>query len=288
MKNNNIHPTAIVEDGAVLGNNITLEPYAVIKKHVTLEDGVCIKSHVYLDGYTTIGEGTTIYPFACIGTKTQDLKYKGEKTFVKIGKRCEIRECVTINSSCQEGSTVKIGDECLIMAYCHIAHNCEVGNRVIMSNNATLAGHVIVEDHVIIAGMTPVHQFSRIGAHAFVGGMSRVTHDVPPYTIGAGIPYKFGGLNLVGLKRKGFTLETRVALSKAFKILYRSGLSVEAALEKIEAEVDLCPEVRHFVDFCKATKRGLIGLQNCVKNDEDMEHFEEEKPLSSAGGCKRG
>ena len=137
-------------------------------------------------------------------------------------QKLRIREFVTINSSCQENSVVEIGDSCLIMAYCHVAHNCIVGNRVIMSNNATLAGHVTVEDCAIIGGMTPIHQFVRIGRYAMVGGMSRVTHDIPPYTIGAGIPYKFGGLNIIGLKRHGFPLETRRELSKAFKLLYRS------------------------------------------------------------------
>ena len=196
---------------------------------LSLEDGVTIKSHAYIDGYTTIGAGTTIYPGASIGTKTQDLKYRGEKTFVKIGKNCDIREFVTINSSCQENSVVEVGDHCLIMAYCHVAHNCKVGNRVIMSNNATLAGHVTVEDCAIIGGMTPIHQFVRIGRYAMVGGMSRVTHDIPPYTIGAGIPYKFGGLNIIGLKRHGFPLEIRRELSRAFKLLYRSHLQIEEA-----------------------------------------------------------
>src|SRR5690606_37728245 len=157
-----IHPQAVIEPGAKIGNNVTVEPFAVVKKTVTLEDDVVIKSHAYIDGYTTIGEGTVIWPGASIGTKTQDLKYRGEKTFVVIGKRCEIREFVTINSSSQENSTVRIGDHCLIMAYCHIAHHCELGNRVIMSNCAMLAGHVTIEDCAIIGGMTPVHQFSRI------------------------------------------------------------------------------------------------------------------------------
>ncbi len=167
--------------------------------HVVLEDYVTIKSHAYMMGIRQWGRNNDL-SLSSIGTKTQDLKYRGEKTFVKIGKRCDIREFVTINSSCQENTTVEIGDNCLIMAYCHVAHNCTVGNHVIMSNNATLAGHVTVEDYAIIGGLTPIHQFVRIGRYAMVGGLSRVTHDIPPYTIGAGIPYKFGGLNIVGLK----------------------------------------------------------------------------------------
>lgn len=272
----NIHPTAVIESGAIIGSNVTVEPYAVIKSNVTLEDNVTIKSHAYIDGFTTIGEGTVIYPSASIGTKTQDLKFRGEKTFVKIGKNCEIREFVTINSSCQENSTVQVGDNCLIMAYCHIAHNCIVGNRVIMSNNATLAGHVIVEDCATIGGMTPIHQFSRIGCYAFVGGMSRVTHDIPPYTIGAGIPYKFGGLNLIGLKRHGFSLQTRLELSKAFKIMYRSNLTMDQALAKIENELTPSPEISHWVHFCRTSKRGILGLQGITIADEEFEHLEEE------------
>ncbi len=268
MTDKQIHPSAIIEKGAQIGKNVTIEPYAIIKENVILEDNVTIKSHAYIDGHTTIGSGTTIYPGASIGTKTQDLKFRGEKTFVKIGKNCQIREFVTINSSCMENTVVSVGDDCLIMAYCHVAHNCEVGNRVIMSNNATLAGHVIVEDNAIIGGMTPIHQFTRIGTYSFVGGMSRVTHDIPPYTLGGGIPYKFGGLNLVGLKRNGFPLATRQALSQAFKFLYRSNLNLEEALEKIEKEVPLIPEVLHMVKFCRTSKRGLLGLQGITGNQE--------------------
>lgn len=264
-----IHPTAIIEDGAILGSGVTIEPYAIVKSNVVLEDNVVIKSHAYIDGYTTIGEGTVIYPSACIGTKTQDLKFRGEKTFVKIGKNCEIREFVTINSSCEENSVVSVGDNCLIMAYCHVAHNCEVGNRVIMSNNATLAGHVTVEDFAIIGGLTPIHQFVRIGRHAMVGGMSRVTHDVSPYTIGGGIPFKLGGLNMIGLKRHGYGLQTRLELSKVFKLLYRSKLSFEEALNQIENEVEMIPEVRHWIDFCRKSKRGLLGMQSMSDSDSD-------------------
>jgi len=282
MKNssNQIHPTAVVAPGVAIGNNVVIEPYAVINSpHVVLEDGVIIKSHVYIDGYTTIGAGTTIYPGASIGNKTQDLKYRGEKTFVKIGKNCDIREYVTINSSCQENSVVEVGDHCLIMAYCHVAHNCVVGNRVIMSNNATLAGHVTVEDCAIIGGMTPIHQFVRIGRYAMVGGMSRVTHDIPPYTIGAGIPFKFGGLNIIGLKRHGFPLDIRRELSRAFKLLYRSNLHMDDALRLIEKECKPCAEIQHFVQFCRKTKRGLMCLQGA---EEELPQFEEEEDAEPA------
>lgn len=277
MSQSNIHPTAIIESGAKIGKNVTIEAYAIIKKNVTLEDRVVIKSHAYIDGYTTIGEGTIVWPSASIGTKTQDLKFKGEKTFVVIGKYCEIREFVTINSSCKEGSVVSIGDGCLIMAYCHIAHNCQIGNQVIMANNAMLAGHVIVEDHAIIGGMTPVHQFARIGQYAMVGGFSRITHDVPPYTIGAGTPYKLGGLNLVGLKRHGFSLEDRRALSRAFKITYRAKLRLSPALDRIQREIEPTAHVQNWVNFCRNSQRGLIGFQQSVQQlvEEDFDELEE-------------
>lgn len=272
----NIHPNAVIEKGAQIGENVTVEAFAVIKSNVKIEKNAIIKSHAYIDGNTTIGEGTVIWPSASIGTKTQDLKFRGEKTFVVIGKNCEIREFATINSSCQENSVVKVGDNCLIMAYCHVAHNCEIGNRVIMANNAMLAGHVVIEDYAIIGGMTPVHQFSRIGRYSMVGGFSRITHDVPPYTLGAGAPYRLGGLNMIGLKRHGFSIDVRRALTKAFKLTYRSGLRLSEAIKAIESEVEMNPHIQHWLDFCRNSKRGLIGLQGITHEpQEDFEAFEE-------------
>lgn len=265
MAKSNIHPTAIIEPGAKIGENVTIEPYVIVKSTVKIEDGVTLKAHAYVDGNTTIGSNTTIWPFVSIGTKTQDLKYRGEKTYVVIGRNTEIREFTTINSSTCEGSTVRVGDYCLIMASCHIAHHCEVGNHVIMSNNSLLAGHVIVEDYAIIGGMTPIHQFTRIGCHAMVGGMSRVTLDVPPYTIGGGIPYCLGGINRIGLKRRQFAFEARQALAHAYRLVYRSRLHLDEALECIEKELPPLPEVCHFVKFCRETKRGLIGMQGIHK-----------------------
>lgn len=270
----NIHPAAIIEEGAQIGNDVTIEPYAVIKKNVKLHDKVTIKSHAYIDGNTTIGEGTTIWPSASIGTQTQDLKFHGETTYVEIGKNCNIREFVTINSSCQEGSVVKIGDNCLIMAYCHVAHNCELANNVIMANNAMLAGHVVVEDFAIIGGMTPVHQHVRIGKYAMVGGFSRITHDVPPFTIGAGYPYKLGGLNLVGLKRHKFPIEERKNLTKAFRLTYRSGLHLDEVLSLLKKEFPDCSKVDKWVDFCQKSKRGIIGLAGGTQEyQQDIEEY---------------
>jgi len=265
MSKRNIHPTAIIEPGATIGENVTIEPYVIIKENVVLRDGVTIKSHAYIDGYTTIGEGTTIYPSASIGTKTQDLKFQGEKTYVKIGKNCEIREFVTVNSSCQENSVVEVGDSCLIMAYCHIAHNCTVGNRVIMSNGATLAGHVNIADNAIIGGLTPIHQFVSVGRNAMIGGMSRITHDIPPFTIGGGIPFKYGGLNIIGLKRYGLSLNVRTELARAFKLVFRSRLRLGEAMARCKSELELFDEVKQFIEFCENSKRGLMGQQGVTR-----------------------
>lgn len=276
-----IHPTAIIEPGAVIGQNVVIEAYAIVKQSVILEDGVTVKSYAYIDGHTRIGEGSTIWPYSSIGAKPQDLKYRGEKTYVIIGKRCEIREFVTINASCGEGTSVVIGDDCLVMAYCHIAHNCQVGSRVIMANNATLAGHVIIEDHAIIGGMTPIAQHVRVGAHSMVGGMSRVTQDIPPFTIGGGDPYKMGGLNLIGLKRRKFSLEERNRLAKAFKLTYRSGLSLDEALFSIKKEITPSPCIDHWIEFCRTSRKGLIGFQGrCTSCDDEKSIKEESKEES--------
>ncbi len=266
-----IHPLAVVESGAVLGQNVCVEAFAVVKGTVSLGNDVVVKSHAYIDGHTTIGDGTVIWPGASIGTKPQDLKYRGEKTYVAIGKHCEIREYATINSSCQEGSVVKIGDHCLLMAYCHVAHNCELGNGVVMANSAMLAGHVTVGDCVRIGGMTPVHQFSRIGAYAMVGGFSGVLRDIPPFTIGGGFPYRFGGINIIGLKRHQFPLSVRQAIAQAFKLTYRSGLHLEEALLRIEREVEPFPEILQWIAFCKTSKRGILGLEGVAKTLETQD-----------------
>lgn len=258
----NIHPTAIIEPGAQIGDDVTIEPYVIIKKNVALGNRVVIKSHAYIDGHTTIGDGTVIWPSASIGTQTQDLKFGGEVTYVKIGKNCHIREFVTINSSTQANSTVEIGDECLIMAYCHIAHNSKIGNRVVMSNCATLAGHVTIGEGAIVGGFAPVHQNVRIGDYAMVGGMSRVGHDIPPFTIGAGIPYRIGGINIVGLKRRGVPMETRNALARLFKIFYRSEHKLEDAILRAQQDCANIPEVENWIEFCKnPSKRGIMGFQ---------------------------
>ncbi|AAF39620.1 acyl-[acyl-carrier-protein]--UDP-N-acetylglucosamine O-acyltransferase [Chlamydia muridarum str. Nigg] len=272
----NIHPTAIVEDGAQIGNNVTIEPYAIVKKNVKLCDDVVVKSYAYIDGFTTIGRGTTIWPSAMIGNKPQDLKFKGEKTFVEIGEHCEIREFAMITSSTFEGTTVSIGNNCLIMPWAHIAHNCSVGNNVVFSTHVQLAGHVQVGDCVTIGSMVGVHQFVRIGSYAMVGAMSGIRRDIPPFTIGTGNPYALGGVNKVGLQRRRVPFETRLALIKTFKRVFRSGESFQDSLGSVLEDFGDVPEVRHFVEFCRQpSKRGIERGIDCEASlDEPIDKKE--------------
>ncbi|MEN6332461.1 MAG: acyl-ACP--UDP-N-acetylglucosamine O-acyltransferase [Smithella sp.] len=254
----NIHSTAIVAPDAELGEGVEIGPYTIIGKDVKIGNNTIIGPHAVIDDFTHIGENCHIFQFASIGAPPQDLKFGGEKTSVVIGNFNTIREFVTIHRSTTHdiGVTV-IGDHNLIMAYCHVAHNCKLGNNIVMSNGATLGGHTHIEDYAIIGGLTGVHQFSRIGAHCIVGGASGVNKDVPPYTTAAGNHAKLFGLNLIGLKRRGFSEETINALKKAYRIFFRSHLLLNAAIEKVEAEVEDFPEVRHFVKFIKESERGV-------------------------------
>lgn len=278
MSQSTIHPQAIVAEGAQIGKNVTIEPFAVIGKDVKIGDGSIIKSHAVIEGNTTIGKNTKIFPGACIGGDPQALKYQGEISFIEIGDNCVIREYVTINSSLGKDSLCHVGNNCMIMAYCHIAHNSWIGNHVILSNNAALAGHVRIEDHAIIGGYTAIHQFVRIGQYVMVGGFNPIGKDIPPYTIGRGFPFRFGGLNLVGLKRHNFSLETRQELSKAYRLVYRSGLKLDEALHKIKTELKQLPEIKNWIEFCENSKRGLSGLGE----SHDEEYIEEEALETSA------
>lgn len=216
-----IHPTAIIHKGAKLGNNVQVGPFCVVGEHVTLGDNVKLHSHVVVEGITSIGENTQIFPFASIGHVPQDLKFHGEKSRLEIGKNNMIREHVTMNPGTEGGGMLtKIGDNCLFMMAAHVAHDCIVGNHVIMANNATIAGHVQVGDFAIIGGLSAVHQFVRIGHHAMIGGMSGIENDVIPYGQANGERATLSGLNLVGLKRRGFGRDDIHALRNAYRILF--------------------------------------------------------------------
>lgn len=262
-----IHPTAIVEEGAIIGEGVEIGPYAVIGPNVQIGDGCKIAPHVVIAGWTMIGKNCQFFPGASIGSAPQDLKYKGEKSFLVIGDNCTFREYCTISLGTGENGETRIGSNCLFMAYTHVAHDCIVGNHVIMSNVATLAGHVTVEDRVVIGGLAAVHQFTKIGRNAMLGGGALVSHDVPPYTIVAGYPAKVRGLNNVGMARAGIPEEKRREIKKAFRILYRSSLGLAEAITQMEEQLSFSDELDHFVRFLRNAERGVCPAQRSVDKD---------------------
>ena len=230
----------------------------MIGPHVTLGPGTRLLGHVFLDGRTTLGAECTVFPFASIGTQTQDLKYAGGVTYVEIGDGTTLRESVTVNSGTAEGEVTRVGKRCHIMAYAHVAHACRVGDGVIMGNCTALAGEVQVEDNAIISALCGVHQFTRVGCMSMTGGMTKVAQDVPPYMLVEGNPPVVHGVNSVGLKRRNVAPRTVELLKQAYRLLYREGLATRAALDRIRAEVERCPEVEHLIEFVAASERGII------------------------------
>lgn len=249
----NIHPTAIIEDGATIGNDVSVGPYSVIHSGVTLCDGVTIKSHVAVDGVTRIGERTTVFPFASVGSVPQDLKFHGEDCSLEIGSDTVVREHVTLNPGTDGGGGVtRVGDRCLLMVGAHVAHDCQIGNNVIMVNNATLAGHVTIGDHAILGGLCAVHQFVRIGQHAFVGGMTGVENDVIPFGSVLGNRAHLGGLNIVGLKRHNFDRELIHGLRKAYRMLFAEEGTLLERLDDVERSFGDQELVMSVVEFIRA------------------------------------
>lgn len=234
-----IHPTAIVHKDAKIHETVEIGPYAVIEENVE------------------IGEGSKIFSHAVIGSPSQDLKYRGERTFVRIGENTTIREFVTINCATGEGEETIVGSNCLLMAYVHIAHNCKVGNGVVIANCGTLAGHVEIEDKTIIGGLSAIHQFCRIGILSLIGGCSKVVQDIPPYMIADGHPTKVYSINIVGLRRNNISESIRNNLKQAFKLIYRSGLGTSHAIQKIREEIPDSPEITHLISFIQSSTRGI-------------------------------
>ena len=222
-----------------------------------LGDGCKLHSHVVIDGHTKLGKENEIFPFASIGLKTQDLKWKGGVTRTEIGDGNTFREYVTIHSATGDGEVTRVGSHNHILAYCHIAHNCTLGNHIIMSNVATLAGHVTVEDYAVIGGLAAVHQFCRIGKMAMIGGCSKVVQDVPPFMMADGNPAETRTINKTGMERNGISEEAQSALRQAYKILFREGLTVSNALAKVEKELPALPEVGTLIQFVRASERGI-------------------------------
>jgi UDP-N-acetylglucosamine acyltransferase len=257
-----IHPTAIIDPGATLGEGVEVGAYAVIGPRVTLGDGCRIGAHAIVESHARIGGGTRVYSFASIGAPPQDLKYQGEETWVEIGEGCTIREYATVNRGTVPGGGVtRVGNGVLLMAYCHVAHDCHVGDRVIVANAATLGGHVEVGAKAIIGGLVGVHQFVRIGSFAMVGALSGLPLDIPPYVTAVVARGQKGsglyGLNVIGLRRNRFSEETIAELKKAYRILFRSGLVMREALARAEGETAPLPEIRHLLDFVRSSKRGV-------------------------------
>jgi UDP-N-acetylglucosamine acyltransferase len=248
-----IHPTAIVAPQAELADDAVVGPYCVVGEHVHLAAGVDLHAHVVVDGYTTIGERTRIFPFASIGLEPQDLKYQGEPSRLSIGNENTIREHVTINPGTTGGGMVtRIGDHCLLMVGVHIAHDCQVGNHVIMANNSVLAGHIAIDDYAFFGGLCAVHQFVRIGKHAMIGGMTGVENDVIPYATVTGNRAHLSGLNLVGLKRRGFSREDIHALRNAYRLLFAPEGTMIERLEEVVAQFQNVAPVMEIVDFIRA------------------------------------
>jgi len=252
-----IHPSAVIQSGAAIGADCEIGPYCVIGPEVVLGDECKLHSHVIIEGHTILGRGNEIFPFACVGLKTQDLKWKGGATRTQIGDYNTFREYVTINSSTVDGGVTVVGSSNHLLAYAHVAHDVNLGNHVVMSNVATLAGHVLVEDHATIGGLAAVHQFCRIGKLAIIGGCSKVVQDVPAFMLADGNPAKTRGINKVGLERNGIAPTVQAALRRAYKILFREGLTVSNALARIEAELPAHAEIRHLIAFARASERGL-------------------------------
>ena len=254
-----IHPTAIVDSGAKIAANVEIGPYSIIGPDVEIGENTVVGSHVVIKGRTRIGRDNHIFQFCSLGEVPQDKKYAGEPTRLEIGDRNTIREFCTFNlGTIQDGGATRIGDDNWIMAYVHIAHDCQVGNKTTFANNAQLAGHVVVEDWAILGGYTGVHQFCRVGAHVMTAVGTVVLQDVPPYLMAAGNTAQPYGINVEGLKRRGFTAESLSALKHAYRTLYKSGLLLEEAKVKLAEEAKTQPDVQRFVDFLAVSKRGII------------------------------
>ena len=253
-----VHPTAIVDARAEIDGDVQIGPYCVIGAGVRIGKGCRVHSHAVITGRTTLGEGNVVFPFATIGDTPQDLKYKGEPSELLIGNHNTIREYVSLNPGTTGGGMVtRVGDQNLLMMQCHIAHDCLLGDRNVVANGATLGGHVVIEDFVIVGGLVGIHQFVRIGTGAIVGAGSMVSKDVPPYCNATGDRAKLHGLNLEGLKRRGFDKTVIALLRKAYRIVFQSALRTEDALKKIREELPAIPEIEKFASFIAQSGRGV-------------------------------
>ncbi len=255
-----IHPTAIVEPGAELGDDVVVGAYAYVGGRAVIGAGTVLHHHANVEGRTTIGRKCEIFPFACVGTKTHDLKYKGGEPGLVVGDRNVFREYVSVHGATNETDCTSMGHDNVMLAYSHIAHDCVVGNHLVMSAQSALAGHVIVEDHVNIGWGTGVHQFCRIGAYAMLGGMSKIVQDVPPFIIADGNPAIARSINKVGLERLGFSSERLEAVKQVFRIFYRAGHNRSQAFERMHAHaLSENEDFQHFLKFVESSERGVVA-----------------------------
>jgi UDP-N-acetylglucosamine acyltransferase len=253
-----IHPTAIVDPGAELGTDVEIGPYAVVGPGVTVGDRSLVGSRAILERNVRLGADCRVGIGSILGGDPQDLKFKGEETWLEVGEGTVVREYTTVNRGTSQSFRTSIGRKCLLMSYVHVAHDCHIGNEVILSNVVQLAGHITIGDGVTVSGLTPIHQFVKIGAYAFIGGLSRVTKDVPPFVKAAGSPMKLYGLNTVGLQRRGFPAETMRELKRAYMLFFQSDLNVTQALERARAELEQLPEVVLLIKFVEESERGVL------------------------------
>lgn len=253
-----LHPTAIVHPSAEIGKSVEVGPYCIVGEHVAIGARTVLQAHVVVNGWTDIGEDCLLYPFSTVGAASQDRKYAGERAFTRVGNRTILREYVSIQRATGHDEVTSVGDDCLLLAYTHIAHNCTLGDGITMSNLAQLAGHVHVGDYVTIGGQTGVHQFTRIGRHAMVGGMTKCTKDVPPFFLVEGNPCQPYGLNSVGLRRAGFSVDERNEIKRFYKLLYNPKLNVTQATEAMKEQVTTAPG-REIIAFLEApSERGVL------------------------------
>jgi UDP-N-acetylglucosamine acyltransferase len=254
-----IDSRAVVSPQAEIAADVQIGPFSIIGPNVVIGAGTWIGPHVVVNGPAQIGRDNKIFQFASLGEAPQDKKYKGERTRLEIGDRNVIRESVTVNRGTVQGEGVtRIGDDNLLMAYVHVAHDCRLGNQIVLSNVATLGGHVEIGDFAILGGLSAVHQFTKVGAYSFIANNAAVTRDVPPYVMAVGQPAEPHSVNVVGLKRRGFTPEQILNVRRAYRVLYRSGLKLKAALEQLDAAAVTQEEIRPFVDFIRRSSRSIV------------------------------
>lgn len=253
-----IHPTAIVDPASELAQDIEVGPYTIIEADVTVDSGSKIGPHVLLAAGARLGTNVRVFKGAVIGTVPQDLKFMGEPTLAIVGDGTVVREFATINRGTNASGRTVVGRECMLMAYSHVAHDCVLENNVILANSVNLGGHTLIEEQAIIGGVVPVHQFVRIGCHAYIGGGTRVPKDVPPFILAGNEPLRFAGLNSVGLKRRGFSAERIAAIKHAYRLIYLSDLNVSQGIARIREEIDISPDIQHIIDFIESSERGII------------------------------